>query len=93
MFVSLTGGKGENILTSLEAGGGGTGATREARSCGGRAGSERLGAGRSFECKGGCCGLLVGAEGEEMVAEVVVKKVRLGLVVMGVPNSSSRVGG
>ena len=28
-----------------------------------------------------------------MVAEVVVKKVRLGLVVMGVPSSSSCVGG
>ena len=28
-----------------------------------------------------------------MVADVVVKKVRLGLVVMGVPSSSSCVGG
>ena len=35
------GGKGENILTSLEAGGGGAGAMSEARSKGARAGSER----------------------------------------------------
>ena len=93
MSVSLTGGKGENILTGLEAGGGGTGATREARSSGGRAGSERLGTGRSFEHAGGCGGLLVRPGGEEVVAVVFVKKVRLGLMVMGVPNSSKRVGG
>ena len=31
--------------------------------------------------------------GEEMIAVVVVKKVRLGLMVMGVPSSSSSVGG
>ena len=34
LLVSLTGGKGENILTSLEVGGGGAGAMREARSRG-----------------------------------------------------------
>ena len=47
------GGKGENILTSLEAGGGGAGATSEARSIGDRAGSESLGTERSFDSAGG----------------------------------------
>ena len=43
--VSLMGGRGENILTSLVVGGGGAGATSEARSVGGRAGRERPGGG------------------------------------------------
>ena len=53
MLVSLTGGKGENILTSLEVGGGGAGAMREARSRGERAGSERPGVDRMAELVGG----------------------------------------
>ena len=77
----------------MEAGGGGTGATSEARSRGGRAGSEGLGTERSLGDVGGCGGLLSRPGGGEMIAEVVVKKVRLGLVVMGVPSSSSCVGG
>ena len=93
MSVSLTGGKGENILTSLEAGGGGTGATREARSSGGRAGPERLGPVRSFEHASECGGPLVSPGGGEIVAVGVVKMVRLGVVVMGVPNSSNEAGG
>ena len=56
MSVSLIGGKGENILTSLEAGGGMAGATSEARSIGGRAGSESLGMESSFDSAGGCGG-------------------------------------
>ena len=48
MLVSLTGGKGENILTSLEVGGGGEGAMREARSRGGK--------GRLREARCGLCG-------------------------------------
>ena len=43
--VSLTGGRGENILTSLEVGGGGAGAMSEARSLRGRAGGGRPGGG------------------------------------------------
>ena len=39
------GGRGENILTSLVVGGGGAGATSEARSVGGRAGRGRTGGG------------------------------------------------
>ena len=56
MSVSLIGGKGENILTSLEAGGGMAGATSEARSIGGRAGSENLDVESSFDSAGGCGG-------------------------------------
>ena len=49
--VSLIGGRGENILTSLEAGGG-AGAMSEARSKGERAGSERPGVGCADERAG-----------------------------------------
>ena len=49
----MIGGKGENILTSLEAGGGMAGATSEARSIGGRAGSESLGVEDSLDSAGG----------------------------------------
>ena len=59
MSVSLIGGKGENILTCLEAGGGMAGATSEARSIGGRAGSESLGIESSFDSAGGCGGVLL----------------------------------
>ena len=96
LVVSLTGGKGENILTSLEVGGGGAGAMREARSIGGRAGSERLegpGVDRAAVLAGGWTGWLPRPGGGWTVAVVAEKKVRLGLAVMGVPSSSSSVGG
>ena len=94
MSVSLIGGKGENILTSLEAGGGMAGATSEARSIGGRAGSESQGVESSFDSAGGCGGgVLRVRPGGERVAVEVVKKERLGLMGMGVPSSSSGVGG
>ena len=54
-MVSLTGGRGENILTSLGVGWGGAGATNEARSVGGRAGRERPGGG-AREQVGGAAG-------------------------------------
>ena len=86
-MVSLTGGRGENILTSLEVGGGGAGAMSEARSLGGRAGGGRPGGGGEEQA-----GEEVerAAGGEGTVGE---KKVRLGLVVIGVPSSSKSIGG
>ncbi len=48
LSVSLTGGNGENILTSLDAGGKGEGAISEARSIGGSAGSVGLKVGGVF---------------------------------------------
>ena len=88
--VSLTGGRGENILTSLEVGGVGAGAMREARSMGGRAGSERPGGGGKEPAGGGG----EWAPGEDWPVVVVdEKKVRLGLATIGVPSSSRSVGG
>ena len=70
------------------------GATSEARSIGGRAGSESLGVKSSFDSAGGCGGgVLLVRPGGEIVAVEVVKKERLGLMGMGVPSSSSGVGG
>ncbi len=93
LLVSLMGGKGENILTSLEVGGGGAGAMREARSRGERAGSERPGVDRAAELAGGWRGWLPRPGGGGTVGVVAEKKVRLGLAMMGVPSSSSSVGG
>ena len=71
------------------------GATSEARSIGGRAGSESLGIESSLDGAGGGGGgvLLVRPGGGEIVAVEVVKKERLGLMGVGVPSSSSGVGG
>ena len=83
------GGRGENILTSLVVGGGGAGATSEARSVGGRAGRERPGGGATVlaeEAEEGVGGL--GGRGELTEA----KRPRLGLGVMGVPSSSKSSG-
>ena len=49
LSVSLTGGNGENILTSLDAGGKGEGAIGEARSIGGSAGSDGSNVGGVFD--------------------------------------------
>ena len=89
-MVSLTGGRGENILTSLGVGGGGAGATSEARSVGGRAGRERPGGGAREQA-----GEAVGGAGEVGEREVMMdaKRPRLGLGVMGVPSSSKSAGG
>ena len=89
-MVSLTGGRGENILTSLEVGGGGAGAMSEARSLGGRAGGGRPGGGGE-EQAGEEVERAAGGEGTEVT--VGEKKVRLGLVVIGVPSSSKSAGG
>ena len=81
--------KGVNILTSLVAGGGGAGATSEARSMGCRAGGERPGGGAAVlagEAEEGGGGL----GGRGGLAEA--KRPRLGLGVMGVPSSSKRSG-
>ena len=78
------GGRGVNILTSLVAGGGGAGATSEARSMGCRAGEKRPGGGEvvlAGEAEGGG-----GPVGRGMLAEP--KRPRLGLGMMGVPSSS-----
>ena len=89
-MVSLTGGRGENILTSLGVGGGGAGAANEARSVGGRAGRERPGggardlAGEAEERSGALCG-------REVLMEAT--RPRLGLGVTGVPSSSKSAGG
>ena len=93
LIVSLTGGRGENILTSLEVGGGGTGAMMEARSRGGRAGSERPCTGRTAELVGRLGSGAPRPGGGWDVAVVAEKRVRLGFVVIGVPSSSSKVGG
>ena len=96
LSVSLTGGNGENILTSLDAGGKGEGAISEARSIGGSAGSDELEVEGAFDGSGACGGVvcLVRPGGGEKVPPVVlVKRVRLGLMGMGVPSSSSGVGG
>ena len=89
-MVSLTGGRGENILTSLVVGGGGAGATSEARSVGGRAGRERPGGGAREQV-----GEAEGGAGEVGRCEVLMeaKRPRLGLGVMGVPSSSKSAGG
>ena len=96
LSVSLTGGNGENILTSLDAGGKGEGAISEARSIGGSAGSDGLNVGGVFDgsgdCGGGVCLVRPGG-GEKEPPAVLVKKVRLCLMGMGVPSSSSGVGG
>ena len=96
LSVSLTGGNGENILTSLDAGGKGEGAVSEARSIGGSAGSDELKVEGAFDGSGACGGVvcLVRPGGGEKVPPVVLmKRVRLGLMGMGVPSSSSGVGG
>ena len=91
--VSLTGGKGENILTSLDAGGGGRGAIREARSRGASAGSDMP----VVVCVEVRPGWRVGSAdkpgGGGMIVGVGERKVRRGLEGMGVPSSSSGVGG
>ena len=89
----MTGGSGENILTSLEVGAGGAGATMEARSRGGGAGSESPGGGRRAELPGGLCGSPPKPGGGWAVIVAAEKKVRLGFVAIGVPSSSRRVGG
>ena len=68
LSVSLTGGNGENILTSLDAGGKGEGAISDARSIGGSAGSDGLNVGGVFDgpgdCGGGVCLVRPGGGGE-----------------------------
>ena len=65
----------------------------EARSRGGRAGSDKPGRGRKAELAGGLGKGTPRPGGGWAVAVVAEKKVHLGFVVMGMPSSSSRVGG